>query len=90
MAVLQAIKEAINRRRYARHTSGAAGLIQLHDGGKEILCTLQDLSVGGACLRLEDPSILPPFFVLIVPVEQIERKCTLVWRDKDRAGVRFR
>jgi hypothetical protein len=90
MVVWQAIKQAINRRRYGRRVSGAAGVIHLLDGGKEILCTLQDRSVGGACLHLEDPFILPSFFVLIVPAEQIERQCTLVWRDKERAGVRFR
>jgi PilZ domain len=90
LVVWQAIKQAVNQRRHSRRASGAAGLIHLHDSGKQIPCRVQDRSLGGACLELEDPSILPSFFVLLVPAEHIERQCTLVWRDKDRAGVRFR
>jgi hypothetical protein len=87
--VMYPLKEAINRRRYIRRVSATSAVIHF-DGGNDIRCTLQDVSVGGARLRLEVPSDLPPFFLLTVPAERIERRCTLVWKDGERVGVRFR
>lgn len=88
--ILQALKEAINRRQHARHASEAAAVIHLPDGRHAIRCTVQDISLGGARLRLETSFALPLSFTLTVPAERIVRSCTLVWRNDEEAGVRFR
>jgi len=85
----RALKEAINRRRYIRHALDAAAVIHV-DAGHEIRCTLRDISVGGARLQLKAPSNIPTYFMLILPAEGIERSCTLVWKDGEQIGVRFR
>jgi c-di-GMP-binding flagellar brake protein YcgR len=86
--VLHTLKEAINRRRHVRRASDATAVIHF-DGGKDIRCNLLDISAGGARLRLETPSDLPPSFMLTVPAEQIEHRCTLVWKNGERVGVLF-
>ena len=87
--MFQALKDGINRRRHVRRTLDAAGVIQWPDGGSDVRCILEDISLGGARLRLEGPADLPRFFLLIVPTEQIDRACTVAWKDGERVGVRF-
>jgi hypothetical protein len=87
--VSRQLKKAINRRRYIRRSSDAGALIRF-DGGNGVRCTVRDISVGGARLQLEDRSDLPTYFMLTVPAEGIERGCTLVWKDGEQIGVRFR
>ena len=86
---LNALKNNVDRRQHDRRKWGPAAVIRPDDGGTDVRCVLQDVSVGGACLRLDNPCVLPPRFMLIVPVEQIELNCVLVWTDKERAGVKF-
>lgn len=85
-----ALENNVDRRRHAGRKWGPSAVIRLHDGGNDVQCVLQDVSVGGASVQLENPCVLPPYFMLIVPAEQIELNCVLVWTDNERAGVRFR
>jgi hypothetical protein len=87
--MFQALKDGINRRRHVRRTLDAAGVLQWPDGGNDVRCILEDISLGGARLRLEGPADLPHFFLLTVPTEQIDRACTVAWKDGERVGVRF-
>jgi len=87
---LHALKDDVDRRHHARREWGPSAVIRVHDGGDDVRCVLQDVSVGGACVRLETPGVLPPYFMLIVPAEHIELNCVLVWSDNERAGVSFR
>jgi len=86
---LHALKDAINRRRHARHGAATLATIRVQGGNADIPCNLQDISVGGACLQLAEPLALPSYFVLVLQ-GQVERACSVVWRDRDRIGVRFR
>jgi len=52
-------------------------------------CTLQDLSLGGACLRVHEPFDLPETFDLVLESLSIKRGCRVVWRRKDKIGVKF-
>ena len=90
LAIKEIIEEAIDRRRFPRRKSYAPGTIQPHDGGGSIECILEDVSISGARLRLDGADALPPFFMLIVPAERIERNCMRSWTKGQRAGVRFR
>ena len=90
LAIKEVIEEAIDRRRFPRRKSYAQGTIQPHDGSGKIQCILEDVSISGARLRLDSATALPPFFVLVVPAERIERNCMLAWTKGERSGVRFR
>lgn len=90
LAIKEAIEEAIDRRRFPRRLSNTEGTIQPHDSGNNIRCILEDVSISGARLRLDSAVILPPFFMLVVPAERIERNCMLAWTNGERAGIRFR
>ena len=50
-------------------------------------CTVLNLSETGAQLELQGPA--PKVFDLVVEGEFWRRSCTVVWRDKNRVGVRF-
>jgi len=90
LAIRQTIEEAIDRRRFPRRKLYAQGTIQPHDGGGNIQCILEDVSISGARLCLDSATALPPFFGLVVPAERIERNCMLAWTKGERVGVRFR
>jgi len=90
LAIKEVIEEAIHRRRFPRRKSNTKGTIQPHDSGNDIRCILEDVSISGARLRLDVAVTLPPFFVLVVPAERIERNCMLAWTKGERAGIRFR
>jgi hypothetical protein len=89
-AIKDVIEEAIDRRRFPRSKSNAKGTIEPHDGGSNVQCILEDVSISGARLRLHGASALSPFFMLVVPAERIERNCMLAWIKGGRSGVRFR
>jgi hypothetical protein len=63
--MFQALKDGINRRRHVRRTLDAAGVLQWPDGGNDVRCILEDISLGGARLRLEGPADLPRFSCLL-------------------------
>jgi len=87
---LLARKNDVDRRQYVRREWRPSAVIRRHDGGDDVQCVLQDVSVAGACVQLEDSRALPPYFMLVVPAEQIELNCVLVWADNALAGIRFR
>ena len=74
-------------RQSVRRNSDAVGTI--YDSVAHIPCRLENISDGGACVRLAGDATLPPRFVLIVPSKKLERSCFLVWRDHGRIGVQF-
>jgi len=52
-------------------------------------CTLQDLSNGGACLRVHQPHDIPEMFDLVLAALSVKKGCRIVWRSKDKIGVVF-
>lgn len=77
------------RRKAKRSQSRSAGVIRF-GLGRDLECTLRDMSGDGACLVLAyRRTVLPPKFSLDIESEWPGRACKLVWRSGFRAGVRF-
>jgi len=74
-------------RKNVRRISNAAGTIYFN--AAYIPCRLENISDGGACVQLASDTTIPPYFVLIVPPEKLERSCFVVWRNGGRVGVQF-
>ncbi len=54
-----------------------------------IHCTVQNITSGGACLRLAHTFGLPETFELTFEHGRTRRSCRVVWRTTDQLGVVF-
>lgn len=53
-------------------------------------CAVADISATGAQLRLEPKDDFPDEFHLVLSKgAKVHRRCSVVWRSKNRIGVRF-
>ncbi len=77
----------VDLRKNVRRNSDAAGTIYYN--AAYIPCRLENISDGGACVQLASDAAIAPYFVLIVPLEKVERSCFVVWRKGSRIGVQF-
>jgi hypothetical protein len=58
-------------------------------GGGVIDCIVRNVSEIGAALEVVSPLFIPDRFTLIVPTDQLKRRCHIVWRKQKRIGVTF-
>lgn len=58
-------------------------------GGGVIDCTVRNMSLSGARIEVDNPSALPPSFMLVIEADQFLRRCHPVWTADRRAGVAF-
>ena len=58
-------------------------------GGGVIDCIVRNLSETGAALEVVSPLFIPDRFTLIVPTDQLKRRCHIVWRKQKRIGIAF-
>lgn len=77
----------VDKRKNARRNSDAPGTIFYN--AAHIPCRLENISEGGACVLLANDAAIPPYFVLFIPAEKVERSCSVVWRRGSRIGVQF-
>jgi len=61
----------------------------IESGGGVIDCIVRNLSETGAALEVVSPLFIPDRFTLIVPTDQLKRRCYIVWRKQKRIGVAF-
>jgi hypothetical protein len=54
-----------------------------------IHCTVQNVTSGGACLKLANTYGLPATFELTFEHGRTRRACRVVWRTNDEFGVAF-
>jgi hypothetical protein len=54
-----------------------------------IHCTVQDITSGGACLKLANTYGVPENFELTFEHGRTRRRCRVVWRTHDKLGVSF-
>jgi hypothetical protein len=54
-----------------------------------IHCTVQDITSGGACLKMANTLGVPDIFELTFEQGRTRRSCRVVWRTDDRLGVAF-
>jgi hypothetical protein len=57
--------------------------------GSMIHCTVQNITSGGACLKLADAYGMPETFELTFEHGLTRRACRVVWRRSDELGVAF-
>jgi hypothetical protein len=54
-----------------------------------IHCTVQNITDGGACLKVANTSGVPETFELTFEHGRTRRACRVVWRTSDELGVAF-
>jgi hypothetical protein len=59
-------------------------------GATTVDCIIRNMSETGAALEVENPTVMPDVFTLLIRPEIIKRSCQVVWRTERRIGVRFR
>lgn len=77
---------------YERHpVSLPTRLIMIghHFRSSEALCTMQDVSVSGARLKVEPDLIVPSHFFILINGMHDEIGCTLVKRTLERVSLKF-
>ena len=61
------------------------------DGREIAICTMSDISDGGAKIVLDRPAQLPETFALWLRDDgSVYRECKVVWREGNVLGVQFR
>jgi PilZ domain len=54
-----------------------------------IFCTVENITGGGACLKVASTFGVPPTFDLTFEHGRTRRRCRVVWRTSDKLGVAF-
>jgi len=54
-----------------------------------IHCTVQNITSGGACLKLANTHGVPATFELTFEHGRTRRPCRVIWRTDDKLGVTF-
>jgi hypothetical protein len=78
-----------NNRKKPRRQLRYRAWIQDEVGGPNRLCHLEDVSEGGARLRIEDGATIPAAFNLLLNEQATARPCRVVWRTDTEVGLRF-
>lgn len=81
---------AENRKAARRQVSQPALMVR-DDGSIIGLCTMLDVSAGGARLKLTGDVATPAEFILVLSKFRngIRRRCTVAWQNSIHIGVRF-
>jgi hypothetical protein len=79
----------VNRRTVQRTRILRNAKILVPQNSPVIHCTVQDITSAGACLTLATTSGLPATFDLTFEHGRTRRFCRVMWRTRDRVGVRF-
>jgi hypothetical protein len=81
---------AANKKRDARKSLRQDGWVTLEGGFAARQCVVQDLSVGGAKITIDDPNALPARLRLAFSRDaRTGRNCEIVWRRGKSLGVKF-
>jgi PilZ domain len=78
-----------NRRTVPRTRIVRNAKILVPQNSPVIHCTVQDITSAGACLTLANTNGLPATFDLTFEHGRTRRFCRVMWRTRDRVGVRF-
>ncbi|TPQ33382.1 pilus assembly protein PilZ [Bradyrhizobium guangdongense] len=78
----------MNEKRAAqRHRVFKGGTITFE--GRNLACTVRNMSTGGAAIDIDGPLALPPSFKLSIERDRFVRNCRAVWRSDKRIGLAF-
>jgi hypothetical protein len=81
--------EEKERREVTRTRMSRSAKIILPRRTSMIHCTVQNITSGGACLKLANTYGLPETFELTFEQGRTRRACRVVWRTNDEIGVAF-
>jgi hypothetical protein len=65
------------------------GILLMNARHTTLDCSVRDLSEGGARLVLDDASLAPDTFELMIELDGLEAPCQVVWRRRTEVGVKF-
>jgi len=63
--------------------------IQLTTAIKPVIVSMGSAAASGAAIEDANLTLVPDNFRLMMEMESAERRCTVVWRQPTRIGVRF-
>ncbi len=78
----------VERRQSPRQAKHQIVRLKFDDDSPWVRGMLMNVSEGGACMSVATARLLPQEFTLVFP-PNVPRRCRLVWRSGDRAGVEF-
>ena len=79
-----------NRKHARRPGNNQAALIYPGPGEPPIMCTVADISDGGAGLTVVNTKAIPETFELQIKSEETRRGCRIAWKqDPHKLGVQF-
>jgi PilZ domain-containing protein len=77
------------RRRDSRGPTHTRGVIKFGPAGQQLPCSVDDLTIRGAGLRVGSTFGLPRVFQLAIDGEAGTRFCKVIWSDGKKLGVSF-
>ena len=88
---MEAARSSIENRKHVRLPgNNRAGIIHPGRGEAVIMCTLADISEGGAGLTVVSTKGIPDTFELEIKGEDVRRTCKVAWKQEPhRLGVSF-
>ena len=89
MAVVVDEDKTKDRRRVQRTRVKRSAKIIVPRRSPVIHCTVQNITSGGACLKLANSYGVPDTFDLTFECGRTRRACRVVWRTADKLGVAF-
>jgi hypothetical protein len=76
-------------RKHSRRSSNQSAVIHMHANGV-IMCTVADISDGGAGITVSNTRAVPDTFELEIKGEHARRNCKVAWRKEPyHLGVSF-
>jgi PilZ domain len=79
-----------NRKQVRQPGNNQAALIYPGPGESPIMCTIADISEGGAGLTVVSTKGIPQTFELQIKSEETRRACKVAWKkDPHKMGVQF-
>ena len=80
----EAERRVVGRTRISRNAK-----IIVPQRNQVIFCTVENITNGGACLKLATTSGVPSIFDLTFEHGRTRRSCRVTWRTADKLGVAF-
>ena len=79
-----------DRRKFRRRHLERGAVLSAEDGSVIAECVVSDVSIGGACITIDESVKLPEKFKLLLSqIGNVHRNCLVAWRTKTQIGVKF-
>ena len=82
------MRAMLERRLQPRDQVSTAAKITL-DSGTEIECVIVNRSASGVCVEVDGPATVAGQFLLTIGTEDLNRRCSVIWRLGRRLGLTF-